>query len=78
MKIKNRWKYSEEQLLFDGNIIFVLKGSHEKNMFGLKNASTHELHVNFICLSHGWSLVWCSQCLELAGILREVGEVKNP
>ena len=41
------------------------------------SASNHELHVNFICLSHGWSLVWCSQCLELAGILREVGEVKK-
>ena len=30
MKIKNRWKYSVEERQFDGNIIFILKGSHEK------------------------------------------------
>ena len=30
IKIKIRWKYSVKECLFDGNITFVLKGSHEK------------------------------------------------
>ena len=39
IKIENRWKYSVKECLFDGNIIFVLKGSHEKNMFVLNGCS---------------------------------------
>ena len=46
MKIKNKWKYSVEERQFDGNIIFILKGSHEKNMFSLTSSSNpfHSLH----------------------------------
>ena len=47
IKMKNRWKYSVNQCLFDGNIIFVLKDSHEKNMFVL-NSSSIQFHVSII------------------------------
>ena len=44
IKIKNRWKCSVNQCHFDGNTIFVLKGSHEKNMFVL-NSGSNPFHV---------------------------------
>ena len=44
IKIENRSKYSVKEFLFDGNIIFVLKGSHEKNIFVL-NSGSNPFHV---------------------------------
>ena len=49
IKIKNRWKYSVKQYLYDGNIDFVLKGSHEKNMLAL-NSSSIQFHVSIITM----------------------------
>ena len=51
IKIKNRWKYSVKQCLYDGNINFVLKGSHEKNMLALNlNSSSIQFHVSILTM----------------------------
>ena len=72
--MKNRWKYSVNQCLFDGNIIFALKDSHEKNMFVL-NTSSIQFHVSIISCKFR-SPFKRSECLGLCRILEPEGGEK--